>query len=56
MTKAKTIRQSVTLPVNVAEQVRVMAKRRRLTADRMIVQLIEEGLEVKRSKEKNFFE
>jgi hypothetical protein len=42
--------------MNVAEQVRVMAKQRRLTTDRMILQLIKEGLEVKRRKEKASFE
>ena len=52
----KTVRQSVTLPAKVATQVRSMAKRRRLSANRMLVELVEEGLEAKKQKEKAFFE
>ena len=33
-----------------------MAKRRRLSANRMLVELIEEVLEAKKQKEKDFFE
>src|SRR5436853_6531741 len=52
----KTVRQSVTLPAKVATQVRSMAKRRRLSANRMLVELMEEGIEAKKQKEKAFFE
>src|SRR5205809_7779829 len=52
----KTVRQSVTLPPKVATQVRSMAKRRRLSANRMLVELVEEGLEPKKQKEKAFCE
>jgi hypothetical protein len=52
----KTVRQSVTLPVKVATQVRSMAKRRRLSANRMLVELVEEGLQAQKQKEKAFFE
>ena len=52
----KNVRQSVTLPAKVATQVRKMAKRRRLSANRMLVELIEEALEAKKQKEKDFFE
>jgi hypothetical protein len=52
----KTVRQSVTLPVKVATQVRSMAKRQRLSASRMLVELLEEGIEAKKQKEKAFFE
>ncbi len=55
-TKVKTIRQSVTLPVKVASQVRAMAKRRKLSASRMLVELLEEGIESRKAKEKAFFE
>ena len=55
-TKEKTIRQSVTLPAKVATQVRSMAKRRRLSANRMLIELLEEGLEAQKQKEKAFFE
>ena len=54
--KEKSIRQSVTLPAKVATQVRSMAKRRRLSANRMLVELVEEGIVAKREKEKAFFE
>ena len=56
MSKEKTVRQSVTLPAKVATQVRSMAKRRRLSANRMLIELVEEGLEAKQQKEKSFFE
>ena len=56
MSKDKNVRQSVTLPAKVATQVRSMAKRRRLSANRMLVELIEEALEAKKQKEKDFFE
>jgi predicted DNA-binding ribbon-helix-helix protein len=46
----KTVRQSVTLPAKVATQVRSMAKRRRLSANRMLVELLEEGIEAKKQK------
>ena len=54
--KDKNVRQSVTLPAKVATQVRSMAKRRRLSANRMLVELIEEALEAKKQKEKDFFQ
>jgi hypothetical protein len=55
-TKEKAVRQSVTLPEKVAKQVRSLAKRRRLSANRMLVELVEEGIELQKRKEKAFFE
>ena len=55
-TKEKTVRQSVTLPARVASQVRAMAKRRRLSASRMMVELLEEGIESRKAKQEAFFE
>ena len=55
-THEKSTRQSVTLPAKVAKQVRSMAKRRRLSANRMLVELVEEGIELKKQKEKVFFD
>lgn len=52
----KAVRQSVTLPAKVAKQVRSMAKRRRLSANRMLVELVEQGIQAQRRKEKAFFE
>ena len=54
--KAQRVRQSVTLSAEVAEQVRGLAKRRRLSANRMFVELIENGLEAEKRKEQEFFE
>ena len=52
----KAVRQSVTLPAKIAQQIRSMAKRRRLSANRMLVELVEEGIEVQKRKEKAFFD
>ena len=54
--KEKAVRQSVTLPANVASQIRRMAKRRRLSANRILVELVEEGIEAQKQREKAFFE
>jgi hypothetical protein len=55
-TREKTVRQSVTLPTKVAAQVRAMAKHRRLSTSRMVVELLEEGLEARKAKERAFFD
>jgi class 3 adenylate cyclase len=52
----KIVRQSVSLPVNVAAQVRSLAKTRRLSSSRMLVELIENGIEAEKRKQKEFFE
>jgi hypothetical protein len=52
----KVVRQSVSLPANVARQVSSMAKSRRLSANRMIVELVEEGIEAQKRKQREFFE
>jgi len=52
----KTIRQSVSLPANVAAQVRNLAKTRRLSSNRMLVELIENGIEAEKRKQQEFFE
>ena len=55
-TDAQTVRQSVSLPAKVATQVRTMAKSRRLSAARMLVELIENGIEAEQRKQQAFFE
>jgi len=55
-TANKTIRQSISLPVGVAAKVRSLAKSRRLSANRMLVELIEDGMEVQTRKQQQFFE
>ena len=52
----KTVRQSVSLPARVATQVRTMAKTRRLSATRMLVELIENGIETEKRKQQEFFD
>lgn len=52
----KTVRQSVSLPSNVAAQVRKLAKARRLSANRMMLELIESGVEAERRKQQEFFD
>ena len=50
------VRQSVTLPANVAAQVRGLAKARRLSANRMLVELIDNGMEAEKRKQQEFFD
>jgi hypothetical protein len=52
----KTVRQSVSLPATVAAKVRSLAKRRRLSANRMLIELIENGIEADKRKQQEFFE
>ncbi|GAC1640199.1 MAG: hypothetical protein NVS9B14_21640 [Candidatus Acidiferrum sp.] len=52
----KIVRQSVTLPAKVAAQVRSLAKTRRLSSNRMLVELIENGIEAEKRKQKEFFD
>ncbi len=54
-TTDKTVRQSVSLPAKVATQVRGMAKTRRLSANRMLLELIENGIEAEKRKQQEFF-
>ncbi len=52
----KTVRQSVSLPANVAAQVRRMARGRRLSANRMLVELVENGIDAERRRQQEFFD
>ena len=52
----RAVRQSVTLPANVAAHVRSLAKARRLSANRMLLELIENGMESERRKQQDFFD
>jgi membrane-associated protease RseP (regulator of RpoE activity) len=56
MPVSKQVRRSVTLPLQVAKQVDNMAKRRRLSDNRVLVELIEEGIQAQKQKENAFFE
>ena len=55
-TANKTVRQSISLPAGVAAKVRSLAKTRRLSANRMLVELIEEGMEAQQRKQQQFFD
>jgi hypothetical protein len=52
----KSVRQSVSLPAKTAAQVRNLAKTRRLSSNRMLVELIENGIEAEKRKQQEFFE
>jgi len=51
----KTVRQSISLPAAIAARVRSMAKIRRLSANRLLVELIEDGIEAQARKQEQFF-
>ena len=53
--KTQTVRQSGTLPSSVAVQGRHLAKTRRLSANRILVELIESGLQAEKRKQQEFF-
>jgi predicted DNA-binding ribbon-helix-helix protein len=52
----RAVRQSVSLPADVAAQVRRLAKTRRLSANRMLVELSENGMEAEKRKQQEFFD
>ena len=57
MPESKTaVRQSVSLPSGVARRVQALAKRQRTSANRVLVELIESGLEAQEREKKAFFE
>ena len=51
----KSVRQSVSIPTRVAKRVRALAKSRKTSANRVLVDLIEAGLESKEAEKKRFF-
>ena len=50
------IRQSVSLPARVARRVKSLAKSSNASANRIIVELIESGLEAREQERRRFFE
>ena len=52
----KHVRRSVSLPAPIAKQVDRMAKSQRLSDNRVLVELIELGIEARKQREKAFFE
>jgi hypothetical protein len=53
--RTKHVRRSVTLPAKVARQVETLARQRDLSDNRVLVDLIEQGIEAQQQKEKAFF-
>ena len=51
----KTVRRSVSLPNRTAEHVRAIAKTRKTSANRVLVDLIEAGLQSKETEKQRFF-
>ena len=51
----KSVRQSVSIPARVAKRVRALAKTHKTSANRVLVDLIEAGLESKEAEKKRFF-
>ncbi len=52
----KAQRQSVTLPSPIAKRVRALAKRENRSSSRVIVELIEAGLDAREEEKRTFFE
>jgi hypothetical protein len=52
----KQVRRSVTLPEPTARKMAAIAHRHRLSDNRVMIQLIEEGIATRKEKEKLFFE
>jgi hypothetical protein len=52
----KHVRRSVTLPPKIAKQVESLARQRALSDNRVLVELIEQGIEAQQHKEKAFFQ
>ena len=51
----KTVRRSLSLPIEIAKQVQSIAKRRRLSDNRVLINLIEEGIAAAKQREQEFF-
>jgi len=52
----KAVRQSVSIPSSVARRVQALARRRRTSASRVIVELIETGLDAREQEKRRFFD
>lgn len=52
----KLVRQSVSLPARLARKVRALAKSERASANKVLLDLIEQGIESRERERKRFFE
>jgi hypothetical protein len=50
-----TVRQSVSIPAGIARRVRTLARTRKTSANRVLVDLIEAGLQSKEAEKERFF-
>lgn len=55
-TSEKAIRQSVSLPARLARRVKTLAKNRKTSTNRVLVELIETGMDSKDAERSKFFE
>ena len=51
----RSVRQSVSIPSGVARRVRALAKTRKTSANRVLIDLIEAGLQSKEAEKERFF-
>jgi hypothetical protein len=51
----RTVRQSVSIPAGIAKRVRTLARTRKTSANRVLVDLIEAGLQSKEAEKERFF-
>jgi ParB-like chromosome segregation protein Spo0J len=51
----RSVRQSVSIPTGIAKRVRALAKTRKTSANRVLVDLIEAGLKSKETEKERFF-
>jgi len=54
-TSEKAVRQSVSLPARLARRVRTLAQNRKTSTNRILVELIETGIESKDAEKSKFF-
>ncbi len=52
----KAVRQSISLPPHIAKRVHTIAKTRKTSTNRVVVDLIEAGIQAKESEKQRFFE
>ena len=50
----RSVRQSVSIPIGIAKRVRTLAKSRKTSANRVLVDLIEAGLQSKEAEKERF--
>jgi len=55
-TKDRAVRQSVTLPARVAQRIRTLARDGRTSASRVLVDLVEAGLEAREAEKRRFMD